>query len=253
MLSILSIDTSASYCSVALKCGAEIRVKRSEKPREHVRLVLPMVEQLLAEAAVRLPDLDAITFAQGPGSFTGLRIGFGVVQGLAFGAQLPVIPVSTLQLMAQRAFGLLKDVTPATLLIPALDARMEELYWGAYAVRDGVVQPVMDDALSPREKLILPDAVWSNFLEDKPDLCTATPVLGMGDGWQYRPELVCENGSLDSIEIHEKIGPDAEALLLIAEHIYRQRGGRAIEDVQPVYLRNTVSWKKRTRLKKADT
>ena len=239
MTTILSIDTSGTCCSVALGLDNKHLIRRAETPREHVRLVLPMVDELLAEAAIPLAALDAIAFTHGPGSFTGLRIGFGVVQGLAFGADLPVIALSTLQVLAQTAIHR-ECLANGTIVIPALDARMGELYWGAYQVCNGVAQPLTSDGLCPQKAISLPplDALASDPL-----------IIGAGDGWQYQAKLRSADKCITLDQIHPDIGPDAEDLLTLAIPAFQQGMTSAIENVEPVYLRNTISWKKRQRLR----
>ena len=95
MTTILAVDTSTEACSVALQIGSECIAKYSDEPRSHSRLLMPMVQQVLAEADIKVNQLDAIGVSIGPGSFTGLRIGFAAVQGMAYGADIPVVPVST--------------------------------------------------------------------------------------------------------------------------------------------------------------
>ena len=127
---ILAIETSTPACSVALTIDGVLLEDFRLAPRQHNDLILPMVDQLLTQANIHLKDLDAIAFGKGPGSFTGLRIAAGVVQGLAYGADLPVIGISTLEAMALEAFQKYhKDYWLA-----ALDARMGEVYIGGYKV-----------------------------------------------------------------------------------------------------------------------
>lgn len=123
---ILAIDTATEACSVALWNNGEKHALFEICPREHTQRILPMVQQVLAESGVTLNQLDALAFGRGPGSFTGVRIGIGIAQGLAMGAELPMIGVSTLATMAQGAFR----VTGATQVLAAIDARMGEVYWG---------------------------------------------------------------------------------------------------------------------------
>lgn len=239
MASILSIDTSGTCCSVALGIDNKRLVRRTDTPREHVRLVLPMVDEILAEAAIKLSALDAIAFTRGPGSFTGLRIGFGVVQGLAFGADLPVIALSSLQVMAQKAIQQ-ESIASNSILVPAIDARMDELYWGAYKQVKGFASPLAPDGLCPQQEIPLPSF-------DGPS--SDTPLIAIGDGWQYQPQLRRGDEVFKPCAIFQDIGPDAEDILTLAFAALQQGQENAIENIEPVYLRNTISWKKRQRLR----
>ncbi|OUS02700.1 tRNA (adenosine(37)-N6)-threonylcarbamoyltransferase complex dimerization subunit type 1 TsaB [Gammaproteobacteria bacterium 54_18_T64] len=239
MATILSIDTSGACCSVALSLDDKQLVRRTATPREHVRLVLPMVDELLAEAGIQLSCLEAIAFTHGPGSFTGLRIGFGVVQGLAFGANLPVIALSSLQVMAQRAIRL-ESLASDSIIIPAIDARMGELYWGLYSQSNGLARALAPDALCPQQTVPLPD-----FEGQSSDM----QLVGVGDGWQYQPELRRGNDVFSPGVVYQNMGPDAEDILTLAKVALQQGRISAIENVEPLYLRNTISWKKRQRLK----
>ena len=128
MSRILSIDTSNSLCSVALSDGGQITFSVSNEPRQHARRVLPMIAELLAARKMRSSDLDAIAVVRGPGSFTGLRIGAGVAQGLAFGAGIPVIGVSALEIIAMKAHRAIGH----NHLLVGVCAREDEIYSAAY-------------------------------------------------------------------------------------------------------------------------
>ena len=130
-MKLLAIDTSTEGCSVALLNGSELLHLDEVCPQQHSKRVLPMVQQLLNESGLILQQLDGIVFGRGPGSFTGVRIGVGVTQGLAFGADLPVYGVSTLAAMAQAAYRL----HGAKQVISAIDARMAEIYLGFFALK----------------------------------------------------------------------------------------------------------------------
>ena len=125
---ILAIDTATEACSVALLNDGAVSAHFEECPREHTQRILPLVKAILTQGNTSLTDLDALAFGRGPGSFTGVRIGIGIAQGLALGAELPMIGVSTLATMAQGAWRM----TGATRVLAAIDARMGEVYWAEY-------------------------------------------------------------------------------------------------------------------------
>jgi len=135
-VTLLALDTATEACSVALLRGGEKTHLAQFAQREHTKHILPMVDEILAQAGITLHQVDALVFGRGPGSFTGVRIGAGIAQGLAFGAALPVIPVSNLAAMAQAAYVQYQ----AENVLTAIDARMNEVYfaqWRAPKVRAG--------------------------------------------------------------------------------------------------------------------
>jgi tRNA threonylcarbamoyladenosine biosynthesis protein TsaB len=126
-LKLLAVDTSSDWCSAALWVDARVIGRDGLAGQRHSELILPMVDALLREAGLALRALDAVAFGAGPGSFTGLRIACGVAQGLALGAGVPVVPVCTLEALA--------EASGAGRAIAALDARMGEIYHAAYERR----------------------------------------------------------------------------------------------------------------------
>jgi tRNA threonylcarbamoyladenosine biosynthesis protein TsaB len=223
---LLAIETATEACSAALYIDGDIQERFEVEPRRHSELILGMMEQLMAEAGLTLSALDALAFGRGPGSFTGVRIATGVVQGAAFGADLPVVPVSTLAALAQggfREYG-------AERLLPAFDARMNELYWGCYQVdRNGLVSPVQED------RLVLPSDL------EPPD---GTGWLGLGSGWgSYGDILEGRFGeSLRSYETELLCSARDVALLGVAGF----GEGKAVpaEQALPLYLRDKVAWRR---------
>ncbi len=125
---MLAVETSTEACSAALYSDGEIQEKFEIAPREHTKLILPMIDALMADADLKPQQLDALAFSRGPGSFTGVRISTGIIQGIALGADLPVVPVSTLAAIAHHY---LKNST-AECAFTAMDARMGEIFWGVY-------------------------------------------------------------------------------------------------------------------------
>ncbi len=224
MSKILALDTSTDACSVALWVDGEVREDFRVVPRQHIQLLLPMVDALLSEAGLSVANLDAVAFGRGPGSFTGIRIATGIAQGLAFAADVPVLPISTLAAMALeqgRAQG--RDLVIAT-----LDARMDELYWCAYRLENGLPQALLEERVCPPSELYVP---------------AGAPWTGIGSGFNY---LAAMDSAVQSVirdpllDVH----PRASAMLPIAVQDLLQGRGLLPEEGVPVYLREG-SWKKK--------
>jgi tRNA threonylcarbamoyladenosine biosynthesis protein TsaB len=231
MTKILALDASTDACSVALYLDGETSHVFELAAKSHTQRLLPMVDEILRAANCTLHDLDAIAFGRGPGSFTGLRICMGVVQGLAFGANLPVIPISTLQTMAQ---GFVAENSSSSLpVLVALDARMDEIYWGLFSA-DKIPQAlsaefVMKPAHLGEEELIA-------RLNKK--------FIAIGPGWHYA-DLV----SVAPESIIQDVHPNALYMLPLAVDAFNKGQTQSILDAQPVYLRDSVSWQKRQRIR----
>lgn len=219
---ILGFDTATAACTVALTINGEIRERSEIAPQRHAELILPMIDSLLAEAGIQLNQLDAIACGQGPGSFMGVRIAIGIAQGLAFGADLPVIPVSTLQTLAQTAF----QQTGATAVVAGWDARMNAIYWGMYQqdAASKIMLPQQADALNLPEEILFP--------------ATQNWLLA-GNAWStYRRQLP---SVLDSYTKATDIYPQARAMLAIAAILYGEGEVRNAQEIEPVYLRDQVA------------
>ncbi len=122
-MKLLGIDTATEACSVALAgVGDTILERYKIEPKGHSNLVLPMIDDLLSDSGISHNDLDAIAVDTGPGSFTGIRIGIGIAQGLSFGLKLPLIGISSLMVLAEGSEPTVSAV------LPAIDARMGEVY-----------------------------------------------------------------------------------------------------------------------------
>ena len=163
-MNILAIETATDACSCALEFSGTVTTRHVVEPRRHTELLLPMIDEVLADAGAELGALDAIAFGRGPGSFTGLRIACSVAQGLCFGADRPLVAVSTLQVVAagmHRSRG-----TPRVLV--ALDARMGEVYWGGFEWNGVTMVPAFEESVVP------PDAVH---------VPAAGEWAGAGSGW----------------------------------------------------------------------
>ena len=218
MTTLLALDTATECCSAALLHDGRVTARSEVIPRQHAQRLLPMIEELLGERELRLPDVDALVFGRGPGAFTGLRIATGMVQGLAFAADKPVIAVSNLAALAQRAWREHGAETVAA----AIDARMDEVYWGLYGLQDGVMKSLDDERVCPPEAVSLPDGVAS--------------VAGAGTGWQYADRL-----AVSAERSWPQMLPDAVDLITLA--LPRWLAGEVLDaaDAQPVYLRDKVA------------
>ena len=229
-MKLLALDTSTEACSVALQYHDQILTVDEVCPQQHSKRILPMVQQLLNESGLSLKQLDGIVFGRGPGSFTGVRIGVGVSQGLAFGADLPVFGVSTLQAMAQAAVRLHQ----ATQVVAAIDARMAEVYLAMYQ----------------RDPNGLMQAVGPELARKPADL----PALSMsGDTWAVGTGLVTyrdaflqwAEGQTVSLQISEQIVlPSAQDMLTLAAPAWHQQQFVSAELAEPVYVRDEVTWQK---------
>jgi tRNA threonylcarbamoyladenosine biosynthesis protein TsaB len=230
-MKILAIETATEACSAALFNDGEIICHYELAPRKHTQLILPMMDAILDEAAVTRSSLDAIAFGCGPGAFTGLRIAVGIAQGLALAVDKPVIPISTLGAMAQQVFDNTSTLLTSneTTLIPAIDARMGEVYWGQYKQVDGEV------FLQGQEQLSKPE-VLASFNSDQ--------EVRFGSGWEaYHPKLM----KYDSYEINNatsEVFPSAYYVAKLAASAFSRGEMIDAADAEPVYLRNDVAKKK---------
>jgi tRNA threonylcarbamoyladenosine biosynthesis protein TsaB len=224
---ILAIDTATEACSVALNNDGTLFAHFELCPREHTQRILPLVKDVLTEGGVVLSELDALAFGRGPGSFTGVRIGIGIAQGLALGAELPMIGVSTLATMAEGAWR----KSGATRVLAAIDARMGEVYWAEYQRdADGVWHG------EETEAVLKPDAVTARLNALSGEWAT------VGTGWQAWPDMAKDTG-LTLTDGGVSL-PEAQDMLPIAHHQLSLGHTVAVEHAEPVYLRNEVAWKK---------
>ncbi len=236
-MKIISIETSTEACSAALHIDNDVIDRFEIAPGKHSQLILPMIESLLNEAHITLSQLDVIAFSCGPGSFTGLRIASGVIQGIAFGADLPVAPVSTLATLAQYAYEEKKQDN----ILAALDARMNEVYWGIFQFDSKGELHKIDQEIVCLPRLIT---------KPKAALLT-TPWFGVGPGWTtYSSELHnvlrAKTPSTQGMKVDWEINvyPRARYVATLAQRALLQGNVVAPEHAIPVYLRDDVAKKK---------
>lgn len=221
-MNLLAIETASETCSVALGINGEVRELYRHAPRQHAELLLPWVEQMLADAGIGYASLDAIAFSRGPGSFTSLRIGIGVVQGLAWASDRPVVPVSSLAATAQTVVASGVDVA-----LVALDARMDEVFTGAYrANENGIMTALSAEQVCPPENVRVP---------------VPGKTFGIGNGFDRYAALGALSAEL--LGVRADVWPRASAVLTLAQDWLRTHEPLSAELAQPVYLRDDVAQK----------
>jgi tRNA threonylcarbamoyladenosine biosynthesis protein TsaB len=223
---VLAIETSTIACSVALSAGGSIRVDHRVAPRQHNQLVLSMIDALLRAAGVAPRELDAVAFGRGPGSFTGVRIAAGIAQGISLGTGIPVVPVSTLRVLALTAARVRK--TPCNVLA-TIRARADEVYFGGYRCTADAASALIDDTVARTADLTLPadvDADW----------------YVVGDGVRHL-DAVMTDRNLQCV-VDASMLPTADALLTLALADWKNGGGVDAALALPVYLDGTRPWRK---------
>ena len=235
-MKLLAIETATEACSAALSIDGEVLERFEIAPRGHTELILPMIDELMAEADINISQVDAMAFGRGPGAFTGVRIAVGVTQGIAFGADLPVVPVSTLAALAQGigAQGIGTQDASADHVLVALDARMDEVYWGAYQRNSaGLMELLCEECVSPPADVPLVEGEhWR----------------GAGAGWsayesvlseRFASQLLSGAGAWDGAAL-----PHARDVAVLGLAGFDAGQAVSAEQALPVYLRDKVTWKK---------
>lgn len=226
-MKLLALDTSSVACSAALRLDEVIHERHEERPREHTRLLLPMVRDLLAEGGVALGELDGIILGNGPGSFIGLRIAAAVAQGLAFGAGLEVLPVSSLAAVAAEVLA----AGDAREVYVAQDARMGEVYLGGFGRGDAAVPvPLFAERLHDQGPI------------EEADEATARQRVAAGFGWRRYPDLYAVNAGRFS-GLSEVWHPRAKYLFTLVSGDTVAGQGIDPKAIVPAYLRQKVAEK----------
>ncbi len=225
---ILAIETSSAACSAALSVDGVVEERYALAPRQHAALILPMVESLLVESGSQIGEVDAIAFGRGPGAFTGVRIAASIVQGIAFAADKPVIPVSTL---AALALGGLRE-SSGSRVMAALDARKDEVYWGCYEKSGEDVLLLGDECVCPPAKAPPPGAGdW----------------VAAGSAWEAYADILMQRFGEQVVRVLPDLEPRAGDVVRLAQGEYQR--GRLLkpEEAVPVYLRDNVAEVKRAK------
>lgn len=224
MTAILAIETSGSVGSIALAVDGRIQEREIATPREQTGRLLPLVDELLRERGLTVARLDAVAFGRGPGSFTGLRIAAAVAQGLAMSARLPVLPVSSLAAVAQRAL----DTAGVERSLVCVDARMGEVYWGAFEARGGLAQPIGAERLGAPERVDVPaGGAWT----------------ALGSGFRAHAEALGHALGRAAAVVADI---EARARDLLPQALEDWRDGRSVRAsaALPTYLRDDTAWRR---------
>ncbi len=225
-MKMLAIDTSTEACSAALSVDGQVTQQYRIAPREHSHIILPMIDQLLKDAGIKVTDIDALAFGRGPGSFMGVRIAAGVTQGIGFAHDIPVVPVSTLAAIAQTAY----TETGARRVLSAIDARMNEVYWGAYQIdENGFMRLLGEEQVLPPGQVPQPDG---------------TGWTGAGTGWAAYGDALLD--ALERGTVANQIPdcyPSAQAIVELAATEYAAGNHVPAARAVPVYLRDNVAKK----------
>lgn len=226
-MNLLAVDTSSVACSVALQSSGSVIERHEEQPREHTRILLPMIQAALAEAGARVRDLEAIFLGNGPGSFIGMRIAASVTQGLAFGAGIPIVPVSSMAAVAAEVFA----SQDAAEVVVTQDAHMHEVYLGIYR-QDGQGLPVAH----------YPERLCKRHAIEELAAAAGGPRLAAGFGWRRYPELLRENRDRFD-DVADIVYPRARHLLALGEAGLKAGQGLDPRAIEPAYLRQKVAEK----------
>ena len=241
-MKLLAVETSTEACSAALIIDGVVSERFELAPKEHTKLILPMIASLMADAGLKPQQLDALAFSCGPGSFTGVRIATGVIQGIALGANLPVVPVSTLEAIAQDFFDnnhetvqgerLKADVSAFNVAFTAMDARMGEIFWGVYQRNaQGFAELIGKEAVTLAAEVDFPDLIGT----------------GIGSGWGvYGEELRLRLAGLVSTCQIDNL-PRAGAVARLGAQGFKLGLAVDVELAMPVYLRDKVAKKESER------
>jgi len=233
-MKLLAIETATESCSAALLVDGNVCSVNEIAPRRHNEIILSMCERVLAEGHVSVSQLDAIAFGRGPGAFTGVRLAASVVQGIALGQDLPVVPVSSLAALAQSAI----EEKKAKEVLACIDARMQEIYFGLYKSKAEVVNGAEIMQLVGDEGVVAPSLL---------DISISDACYGLGTGWKpYADELFAVIGN--TIDYDADTFPQARHVATLAQVYFQQGKSVAAIDALPVYLRDNVAEKSKKKM-----
>jgi tRNA threonylcarbamoyladenosine biosynthesis protein TsaB len=214
---LLAIDTATEACSAALWVNGQLYHRCSVQPRLHAELILPFIDELLQQASIKKSQIQGLIIGQGPGAFTGVRIGVGVAQGLALALNIPVVAVSNLQTLAFLAYGQLNTDQNKKVLV-ATDARMQEVYWAKYQITGSHIKRIDTEKVGPASKV---------------DLSAVDAYIGSGFHVYTELQQYRQNHPM---EYEVNVYSQAKDMLLMVKDNFALLA-TTIEGIEPVYLR----------------
>lgn len=234
-MKILAVDASTEACSAAVYVNGEIVERLTVEPRKHIELLKPMTEEVMEAAEIEFKELHGLAFTVGPGSFAGLRIACGFMQGLGAGLNIPIVPISTL---AALAYPVLAE-NPDAIVMPIMDAKMNEVYWGVYALDDdGDLKIIEKDQVNSLADVYAKRDDICEQIEAKTGKYGEFKFLAVGDGWAL------DAGSLETMGttfVEDHNYPRAGDLTLLAMKDLEKGLGLYADQVSPVYLRHNIA------------
>lgn len=217
-MKLLAFDASTEFLSIALQTNEQLETLDILAGQTASQLILPQIQGLLDKAQLNLSDLDGIAFGAGPGSFTGVRIACGVAQGLAFGANLPVVGINVLMALA--------EASGAERVIVASDARMGEVYHAAYIRKDdGWIEMHAAGVYKPQDVPAVEGGDW----------------VGVGTAWKVYGESLREQYQQQVVNTLPEMTPKAEAIMRLAMPIFERGEAVSASEAAPIYIRNRVA------------
>lgn len=227
-MKLLAVDTSTEACSAALLVDGVVSHRYQLAPREHSHLILKMIDELFSEENLTVAELDAVAFGRGPGSFMGIRIAAGIVQGIAFAHNIPVVPVSTLAALSMVAM----QQSGSKHILAAIDARMNEVYWGAYSrISENAVELIGEECVIAPTNIPAPEeGDW----------------VAAGTGWSSYNDVMKSSVRSSIKQTIDDCFPSATAIAHLAAEIYKTGNHVQAAEAVPVYLRDNVASKPKT-------
>lgn len=219
-MNLIALETSTEACSVAVVRGQLLAERFEIAPRRHAELALPWADALLAETGLARGALQAVAVGRGPGAFTGVRLGVSLAQGMALALGIPAICVSTLAALAMRA-----EAEEGARVLAAIDARMGEVYWAAFEIRNGLPHPLTDEHVAAPASVAVEGTSWQ----------------GVGTGFAAQDGALAQSLATHMLSVDAQALPHAADVARLALAAHARGEAVAPERLEPAYLRNNVA------------